>query len=67
MENCSESRFNMSPEELVALASSLSISLSQTFCKEDLETLKCFFATLASNIGLIQRQCKHLDNNKKSV
>ncbi len=51
-------KLNMKPEELVALASSLAISLSKCYDHHDLDSLKCFFSTVASNISLIQNHCK---------
>lgn len=39
--------------ELVALASTLAIALSNEFCKEDLTILGAFFTTLGDNIAIL--------------
>ncbi len=62
MEN--NKKLNMKPEELVALASSLAISLSKCYDHHDLDTLKSFFSAVSSNIGLIQNRCKSYGNKK---
>lgn len=52
-------KLNMKPEELVALASSLAISIANNFCFADMCALRMFFATVASNIALIEFQTKN--------
>lgn len=49
---------DMSAQELVALASSLAIALSQNFEMSELCTLRLFFSTLTSNLSLIEYQTK---------
>ena len=58
-------KLDMKPEELVALASSIALTLSKNFCFEDLCTLKVLFSTIASNLSLIEHQNKNLDAIKK--
>ncbi len=58
-------KLDMSPEELVVLASSLAISLSKCYDREDLDSFKCFFSAVSSNIGLILNRCKSGCGNKK--
>lgn len=48
----------MTAQELVALASSLAIALSQNFEMSELCTLRLFFSTLTSNLSLIEYQSK---------
>ncbi len=65
MEKTSQDKLNMCPEDLALLASSFAISLSKNFSFGDMETLKVFFSTLASNISLIQHQTKKCNDNKR--
>ena len=44
----------MTGEELVSLAGSLAICFSKVYDKEDLNTLRIFFQSIASNIGIIE-------------
>lgn len=52
-------KLNMKPEELVALASSLAITIANNFCFADMCALRMFFATVSSNIALIEFQSKN--------
>ncbi len=67
MGKSSQDKLNMCPEELTLLASSFAISLSKNFSFSDMETLKVFFSTLASNISLIQHQTKKCNDDKKNT
>jgi len=58
-------KLNMKPEELVALASSLAITISQNFCFSDMCALRMFFSTIASNIALIEFQTKNVCHDDK--
>ncbi len=66
MEN--ERKIDMSGPEMVSLAGSLAICISKKFEKEDLHKLRLFFATLSSNLAIIEAEGKHRyyeDKNNK--
>lgn len=59
-------KIKLSGSELVALSSSLAISISQKFDSCDLKKLKFFFQSLASNISIIESEgCKRKDKDSK--
>lgn len=55
--------FDMSGKELVGLATSLAICLSEKYDKDSLFTLKLLFQSVASAISTIELQ--NFDRNKK--
>ena len=51
-----EKKIDLSGCELVSLASSLAICLSQKFCDEDLRKLRFFFNSISSNLAIIEAE-----------
>ena len=52
-------KIEMSGTEMVSLAGSLAICLSNKFEKEDLHKLRLFFSTLSSNLAIIEAEGKY--------
>lgn len=44
---------DLSPQELVALAGSLAIAMSQRFDEDTICSIRCFLSTLQANLSLI--------------
>lgn len=55
-------KIDLSGSELIALAGSIAICLGEKFEKEDLRKLRCFFATISSNLGIIESE-----GNKRKI
>ncbi|MBQ8792669.1 MAG: hypothetical protein IJZ62_03550 [Clostridia bacterium] len=51
-----DKKIELCGSELIALASSLAISIGKKFCKEDLRKLRFFFNSIASNIAIIESE-----------
>ena len=51
-----ERKINLSGCELVSLAGSLAICLSEKFCDEDLKKLRFFFSSVSSNLAIIEAE-----------
>ena len=48
-------KFNLSGKEIVSLASSIAICLSEKYEKEDLKKLRLLFQAIASDIATIEQ------------
>lgn len=49
-------KLDISGPELIALAGSLAICIAEKYEKEDLRKLRCFFATISNNLGIIEAE-----------
>lgn len=59
-----QSKLDIESCELVALASSLAICISQKYSSSDVCTIRQFLATLVSNLALIEHQDKYCKSFK---
>ena len=59
-----EDKLDMSPNELVALASSLAVCLGQKLSMTDIATLRQFLSSLCSNLALFEYQHKNFIKGK---
>ena len=51
-----DKKINLSGCELVSIAGSLAICLSEKFCDEDLRKLRFFFSSISSNLAIIEAE-----------